>query len=258
MTSPYALGALPETGTQCLRSSTTVQPARDPSSNVSVGKDEDLGRIDLDAQDAALGRQEPAGNAGMDVAMAVLGLRSAHRFGRVRPEAQMHPGTPPEQARGDDPRRADGIVAGIRQTQRLGTDEHLHRGPLTQAVRRDDWSERRVDATCAYMATHLVRLTKHGRHEGARGAGVDLLRRTILFDAPLVQDDQAIGHEHRLFRIMGDHERGSTAALEDMERVVADPLAQPDIKPGERFVEQQDARLGCQGAGERDALLLTA
>jgi hypothetical protein len=43
-----------------------------------------------------------------------------------------------------------------------------------------------------------------------------------------------------------------------MERVVADPLAQPDIETGERLVEEQEAGLGRQGAGECDALLLAA
>ena len=93
-----------------------------------------------------------------------------------------------------------------------------------------------------------------------RGGGIviDIARRPDLFDPALVHDNHAVGDFERLFLIVSDEDRGDV----DFGMQRAQPLPQllPHlrIERAKRLVEQQDARLDRERAGERDALPLAA
>ncbi|MCY1441658.1 hypothetical protein D9M71_579810 [compost metagenome] len=61
-----------------------------------------------------------------------------------------------------------------------------------------------------------------------------------------------------LFLIVSDQDRAGATAFENVAHFMAQAPAQLHIKVGERFVEQQQLRLGCQRAGQGHTLLLAA
>ena len=81
-------------------------------------------------------------------------------------------------------------------------------------------------------------------------------RRTLLDDAAVVHDDDAVGQEVRVERVVGDEDRGAVG--EDVGEHSAELRRDRDVEGGERFVEQQQARLGRERAGDRHALRLAA
>ena len=74
----------------------------------------------------------------------------------------------------------------------------------------------------------------------------------------MIEHDNPIRKEHRFFRIVGHHQRRDAAVGEHRARFLADTLAQVFVQPGERFVEQQNARIRCERSQQRYALLLAA
>ena len=105
---------------------------------------------------------------------------------------------------------------------------------------------------------HPVDVAHEGRREGVRRRAVDRGRRAGLDDAPFAHQRDAVGHVHRLLGIVGHDQRSDAGVGEDPQCHVAHLVAQADIEAREWFVEQQQARLRRQRAGQRDALLLAA
>ena len=96
------------------------------------------------------------------------------------------------------------------------------------------------------------------RHEFGAGMVEDVAGRALLLDLALVHHHDVVGERHRLFLAVGDlDEADAEFALQPLQ-LAAHLHPQERIERGERLVEQQDLRLGDQGAGERDALLLAA
>ena len=75
---------------------------------------------------------------------------------------------------------------------------------------------------------------------------------------PLVHHDHEVGQRHRLFLAMGDVDEGDAELGLQALQLRAHLDAQERVERRERLVEQQDLRLGDQGARQRDALLLPA
>ena len=65
-----------------------------------------------------------------------------------------------------------------------------------------------------------------------------------------------VGHGQRLQLIMGDDHRGLGQPAEDFLDLAAHLLAQGNVEPAERFVEQEAVRFADDGACNGDALLL--
>ena len=87
---------------------------------------------------------------------------------------------------------------------------------------------------------------------------VDLPRLAQLHHAAGLHDGDVRGQRQRLDLVVGDVDRGDAQlALQPLE-LVAQRLAQLRVEVGQRLVEQQQRRLDDQGAGQREALLLTA
>ena len=113
----------------------------------------------------------------------------------------------------------------------------------------------------------LLRLALEFRHDWRRLpavlrlvelALVDFLWGADLLDASRIHDDDAIGHGHRFDLIVGHVHRRVLEFVVEAPDFETHFRAQVGIEVGERLVEQQDIGLGCERAGERDTLLLSA
>ena len=75
---------------------------------------------------------------------------------------------------------------------------------------------------------------------------------------PRFEDDDAVGEGVGVDGVVGDEEADAVERGEVAAQVAADVAAGAGVEGGERFVEEQQAGLGGQGAGEGDALGLPA
>ena len=95
-------------------------------------------------------------------------------------------------------------------------------------------------------------------HEGGRRIVVDVAGRADLLDAALVHHHHPVGDFQRLFLIVGDEDRGHVDLVMQRAQPLPQLLAHLGVERAERLVEQQDARLDRERAGQRDALALAA
>ena len=111
-----------------------------------------------------------------------------------------------------------------------------------------------------FRADHLdafhVRETEEAGRVGIVWMRPELVRRRDLDDAPRAHDGDAIAEREGLGLVVRDVDRGRPELLEDAAEVVEEPIAEPAIERSERLVQQENARLGSEGARERNALLL--
>ena len=85
-----------------------------------------------------------------------------------------------------------------------------------------------------------------------RVGGADLL------DPALAHADDAVGHRRRLDLVVGDEDGGDAEAPLQAADLAAHGEAEAGVEVRQRLVEEEEARLLDQRAGERDALLLAA
>ena len=113
-----------------------------------------------------------------------------------------------------------------------------------------------------FSATRLA-----GQHVGGADEGVDeqrarrvvdFRRRAELLEPALVEHGDAVGHGQRLFLVVRHQDGGGAGEALDALDLDLHVEAQVLVERRERLVEQQDARLDGERAGERDALLLAA
>ncbi len=95
-------------------------------------------------------------------------------------------------------------------------------------------------------------------YECAGGVVIDLGRSAHLDDFAVIHDGDAVGHFERLLLVVSDEDAGDVQIVMQAAQPAAEFLAHLGIEGAERFVEQEDARLDGEGAGERDALALAA
>jgi hypothetical protein len=89
-----------------------------------------------------------------------------------------------------------------------------------------------------------------------RRALVQIQRRAGLLDASVPQQDDAIGHRHRLDLVVRDVDHRLAELLMQTLDLAAHLFAQLCIQVGQRFVEQVQACVAHDGAPDRDALQL--
>ena len=90
------------------------------------------------------------------------------------------------------------------------------------------------------------------------GAVIDVAGRAGLADFALLHHHHEIGERDRFELGVGDVHEGNAELALHVAQLLAHLDAQELVERGKRLVEQEDARLGDGGAGERDALLLAA
>ncbi|MNP04202.1 hypothetical protein D3C76_961100 [compost metagenome] len=141
---------------------------------------------------------------------------------------------------------------------RLGTTEQparLRCGSIRQAHVQP--TDPRVTVVTA-LERQPVALADELGNEGRGRPAVDFLGGAVLLDAAVVHHRDAVGHQHGLVLVVGDHHGGDAEALLQLAQFAAEVLAHPRIEGGHRLVEQQQRRRRRQRAGHGHALLLTA
>ena len=103
-----------------------------------------------------------------------------------------------------------------------------------------------------------IALADEAGDERRGGRVVDLVGRADLLDPALVQDDDAVGEFERLLLVVGDEDGGVAGLVVDLAQPAAQLAADLGVERAEGLVEQQQARLDGQRAGQRDALALAA
>ena len=79
-----------------------------------------------------------------------------------------------------------------------------------------------------------------------------------LGDASVLHHAHDVGHRERFVLVVGDEQGRRARLVEDVAQLHRQALAQVRIEVGERFVEQQQRRIGGDGPRQRHPLLLPA
>ena len=108
------------------------------------------------------------------------------------------------------------------------------------------------------LAGQQVGLAEEARDERRLRMQIDLVRRAELGDAAVLHHCDAVGHHHRLVLVVRDEQNRHADAALDVLDLDLKLFAQLAIERAQRLVQQQRIGLEHQGAGQRDALLLTA
>ncbi|MNQ79287.1 hypothetical protein D3C85_942290 [compost metagenome] len=82
--------------------------------------------------------------------------------------------------------------------------------------------------------------------------------RVHLFDLALTQDGDPVRQFQGFFLIVGDEDGRHAGLFVDLTQPAAQVAADAGVQSAERLVQQQQARLDGQGAGQGDALTLAA
>ena len=90
------------------------------------------------------------------------------------------------------------------------------------------------------------------------GLFIDLARGADLLEVAAGEDDDAVGHLHSLFLVVGDEQGGDVEVVVEMHEPLAQFLPDLGVHGAEGFVEQEHGGLGGEGAGNGDALALAA
>ena len=91
-----------------------------------------------------------------------------------------------------------------------------------------------------------------------RGLGGDVLRSAALGDPALVEHQHLVGQRQCVDRLVRDQDGDAVEGREVLGQLDPQRHRHGDVEPGERLVEQQQPRLGGEGARDRDALGLAA
>ena len=126
------------------------------------------------------------------------------------------------------------------------------------ATGRVDRTDGRIDAGPAHDAVNPVQIAQEAGDEGRGRPAVDAGRLARLDQRALLQNGDAVARIHRLLGVMGDQENAGGKLAQNVQRVIADRLAQAHVQTREGLVEQQDRGARRQGARQGHALLLAA
>jgi hypothetical protein len=103
-----------------------------------------------------------------------------------------------------------------------------------------------------------VGLSKEGGDPAIGGTSIEVHRSASLEHPTLPKNDEMIRMGERLGHVVRDEECGSAGGAEEGPEPFPDPGTSGSIKLREGLVEEQEARLCEEHAGERDALLHAA
>ena len=103
-----------------------------------------------------------------------------------------------------------------------------------------------------------VREAEEAGHVLVRGARPDLVGRASLHDPARTHDRDAVAEREGLAAVVRHVERRHVERVEDALEILQQAVAEPAVERAERLVEEEDARLRRERAGQRDALLLSA
>ncbi len=101
-------------------------------------------------------------------------------------------------------------------------------------------------------------LTNKRANKLIRGFRQQLVRAGALHDTPLTEDGNTVAQLQRFVNIVAHQHHGLFQLALHLKELVLDHLTVDRVDCTERFIHQQDRRIGCQRADDADALLLAA
>ena len=142
----------------------------------------------------------------------------------------------------------------------LGADNDLHRlVRLEAAVHTGEIIPAEVDKkVLEHDAVHDVGITDKARDKSVFRLVVNVLRGTDLLNFAAGHDHNGVRHGKGLLLIVGDIDKGDVHLTLQALQFQLHLLAQLEVKCAQRLVQQKDARLVDQTAGNGNTLLLTA
>ena len=108
------------------------------------------------------------------------------------------------------------------------------------------------------LAADEIALADEAGHERRQRLVIEVVGGVPLLQAALAEHADLVADGEGFFLVVGDQDGAGAARLEDVAHFAAQAAAQLHVQVGEGLVEQQQARLRRQGAGQRDTLLLAA
>ena len=156
-------------------------------------------------------------------------------------------------------RRGDARLLGRRDRKLMRADER-DAGAVVRRIRGGIGQAQSAEhhRTAVEPAVEAVGVAQEVADKRRRRALINVGGGADLLDPPGVHHDDAVGEIERLLLIVGDEHRGDVARLVDLAQPAPQVLADLGIERAEGFVEQQQARLDRQRAGQCDALALPA
>jgi hypothetical protein len=104
------------------------------------------------------------------------------------------------------------------------------RRPVGQGRRQP--AQRASRPAICHDGGNVIHLAQKAGDERGLRVQIQRLGRAQLFNPALAHQRNAVGHEHRLLRIMGDDQRRDASLLQHMQGIVAHLFAQPGIEAG--------------------------
>src|SRR5258708_36942153 len=101
-------------------------------------------------------------------------------------------------------------------------------------------------------------LAQEARDEVAGRLRLDLGRGPELLDSAFVEQRDAVGQREAFLLVVRHEDRGEAELVVDLAERAPKFAADLGVERTERVIEQQDARIAGEGAGEGDALALAA
>lgn len=107
-------------------------------------------------------------------------------------------------------------------------------------------------------AGEQVAAAQEVRDERGAGLGVHVVRGADLFGLSGAHEDDAVAERQRLFLVVRDEDGGGACGAQDAADFLAGGVPELRVEVAERFVQQQQGGARREGAGQGDALLLSA
>ncbi|MNY07837.1 hypothetical protein D3C86_1406590 [compost metagenome] len=115
-----------------------------------------------------------------------------------------------------------------------------------------------IDLAAARHAGDPVGIAQKTHDEGAVRLAADLLRRALLYDFALIEDDNTIGKIERLFLVMRHENRGDAERIVNLAQPAAKVAAHIGVQRSERLIQQQHLGIDRKRTRQRHALPLPA
>jgi hypothetical protein len=112
----------------------------------------------------------------------------------------------------------------------LRANDNLDLLPVGHA-RCQEMAERSFGQGTSNCAAYHVDIAKEGDRAAIHRGVVDILGRALLNNLPVPHQGNLIGHAHRLFGLVGDQQDRRILFAQDIQRFIADTIAQTVIKP---------------------------
>ena len=139
----------------------------------------------------------------------------------------------------------------------VGANHHDHAGSSREMLRVGEFPDLGGHQIIGHDPGDKICLSDEVGYKGSRGDVVNRFRGIELLQSPPVQDCDTVGHGKRFVVVMSDKDgRGLGLSKQGVE-ILSHAARHVGVEIAERFVEQQQHRAQGEGAGERDALLLS-